>query len=91
MSSTQHPSETESMTIKVTEAIAKHRGVNPMSVDPPLHSVIDTDALDSLFTSTKDGPRQGTVTFEYGRDVVTVSGNEEVTIESTTKTLGDDR
>ena len=79
------------MTIKVAEEIAKHRGVNPMSVDPPLHSVIDTGALDSLFTSTKNGPRRGTVTFEYGDDVVIVAGSGEVTVESTTKILGDDQ
>ena len=42
----------------------------------PLYENIDLDALDDLFR----GPRQGTVTFEYGEYTVIVRGDVEVSL-----------
>ncbi|MXR50342.1 hypothetical protein GRX03_01790 [Halovenus sp. WSH3] len=37
----------------------------PDQVLPPLHSVVDTEALDSLIDSVLDGPTDGRVEFSY--------------------------
>lgn len=33
-----------------------------MELQPPLYTVVDTEALTNLFESTKNGPRSGAVT-----------------------------
>lgn len=43
-----------SLTNAVAEAIAEHRGVEPLDLDFSLYSSVDTEALDSLFASASD-------------------------------------
>lgn len=57
----------------VVMAVAERKGVGPTEV-PPLHDVIDPDALDDVFR----GRRSGRVTFEYAGYEVTVSGRRDV-------------
>ena len=61
-----------SLAIVAAIAAADHR--NPYEL-PPLHSAIDTDALDDLFSPTAtDGQRNGRLSFPYeGFDVTVFS------------------
>jgi len=58
--------------LRVVEAVADADGVDPVRLDPPLHSAIDPEALDRLFEPTPTGPRAGTVRFSYRDHDVTV-------------------
>ncbi|MFC6838458.1 HalOD1 output domain-containing protein [Halomarina ordinaria] len=51
------------MSTAVVEAIAAAERVDPVYLDPPLHEVIDADALDAMFEGTLSA---GVVAFEYG-------------------------
>lgn len=70
-----------SVTAAVVEAVAVHRSVDPVTLEPPLHDVIDTDALESLFAPTRRGSRSGTVTFVYDGLEVTVDADGTVDVE----------
>lgn len=71
----------------VVEALADAEGVSPAELSPPeyepLHTVIDVEALDSLFESRVDGrPRSdGSVSFQYCGYTVRVDAEGEVTLE----------
>lgn len=56
-----------SISERVIDRIADHRGVDPLDLETPLHEVVDPDALDTLFAPTSRGsPRPtGRVTFPY--------------------------
>lgn len=58
-------------------------GTDPLDL-PPLHDVIDPDALNELFAPTLAGPSRsgGTVTFEFAGYRVTVKGHGVVEIEA---------
>ena len=53
----------ERISLKVVEKVADREGVDPLALHPPLHTVIDTEALDSLFQSTPSTSRSGTLSF----------------------------
>ena len=53
----------------VIAAVAEHEGIEETELPKPLYTVIDTEALDSLF---RNG--HGTCTFEYLTYTVTVDG-----------------
>jgi len=67
--------------VRVVTEIADREGVDPVELTPRLHSVIDSEALDSLFQPTpkRDG-ESGFVEFQYqGYQVrVDASGDVEV-------------
>ncbi|MFD1589295.1 HalOD1 output domain-containing protein [Halorientalis brevis] len=68
---------------KVIHETAARKDVAPTDL-PPLHRVIDPDALDALFDPTVNAARMdGTTTFEYAGYDVTVhaDGYVEVTLE----------
>ena len=69
----------------VVDAVAEAKGVSPTEVHPPLHRVVDADALNRLFRSKQDAPA-GTprVTFSYAGHEVTVRGRNEVVVRSET-------
>lgn len=75
----QHSSE--AITLEIAEKVAERNGVEPHDLTPPLHSAIDTAALNKLFESTKNGPREGEVTFEYNGCTVRVVANGSVDVE----------
>ena len=71
----------ESVSLEVVQAVAEYEGVDPLSLEPPLHHVIDTDALDSLFESTGGKSLQsGSVEFTYRGHHVRVDSTGDVTV-----------
>lgn len=62
--------------ISVIEAVADAEGVDPLALEPPLHDVVDPEALDALFTASSTLPGgTGQVSFRYnGYDVVVENG-----------------
>lgn len=48
--------------MRVVDAIAAHEGVDPVGLTPPLHEVIDLEALENLFDGCR---RSGLVRFSY--------------------------
>lgn len=69
--------ESDSLSMRVVEAVAESTGVEPTQLQPPLYDVINPEALDSLF---RNG--DGSVTFSYCGRTVTVTNQAEITIES---------
>jgi len=75
--------ESHAPSYRVVDAVARELGESPTTLSPPLHDVIDTDALNALFESRStvdDCPLQ--IGFEYqGYDVsVLGNGDEEIVI-----------
>lgn len=63
----------EPLSSAVVSAIARHEGVDPVHLDPPLYEYIDPDALDSLF---RDGDESTVeLTFRYDGCVVRVDSD----------------
>lgn len=63
--------------MKVLDAVAQEAGVDPLDLDRRLATVIDTDALDALYTQ---GEPVATVEFTYHGYRVTVSQEGDVTV-----------
>lgn len=80
-SPTEPDAPSKSVTAAVVEAVAIHRDVDPTSLEPPLHDVVDTDALETLFAPTRQGSRSGTVTFVYDGLEVTVDAGGTVDVD----------
>nr|WP_170155581.1 HalOD1 output domain-containing protein [Halopiger aswanensis] len=73
-----------SISLKVVEKVADREGVDPVDLTPPLHTVVDTEALDSLFQSTSSTERAvGKVEFQYQGYQVQVDSSGEVQIGET--------
>lgn len=67
----------------VVEAVADASATEATQL-PPLHDVVDPDALDALFQPrhTGDEPRDsGLVSFEYAGHRVRVGGNGDISVE----------
>lgn len=80
----QSMSEGEPISLRVVEELADREGTDPAELQPPLHTVIDTDALDVLFESTSSTTRTGgTVEFRYRGYTVRVDGSGEIEIGET--------
>lgn len=74
---------TEDIGETIVEVVADLEGVDPSELTPPLYSVIDPDALESLFTSTDgDGPSHGHVSFRYHGYDVRVSSDGAIGIHN---------
>mgnify|MGYP006307149903 CR=1 FL=1 len=75
---------THSISLTVVEEIAKHEEVPPEELRPPLHYVIDTDALDSLFQSVAGEKAPTTVEFTYNDYIVSIdeTGDVDVTVQT---------
>ena len=70
----------ESASEAVVRAVADARGRDPIEL-PPLHNVIDPDALNELFSDTIAGTaRSGRLVFEYGGCTVALDGPNEVLV-----------
>jgi len=71
-----------SVTELVIDCLADATGRDPLEL-PPLWEVIDPDALNRLFVSTKTGgERIGTVTFTYCDHVVTIEKQSAVIVSA---------
>ncbi len=64
----------------VIEKLADADGVEPVELEPPLGTVIDTDALDRLFATRS--ATAGRVTFRYCDYDVTVTSEGNVMVSS---------
>lgn len=67
--------------IAVIEHVAEHEGIDPLELSPPLHDVIDPDALDRLCAGTETS---GLVAFSYCGYTVTVTTDGVVSLEERT-------
>jgi hypothetical protein len=73
------PSMPEPPSLTVIREIAEEKDIDPENIEPPLSTVIDTDALDRLFTGSEH--TDGRVTFEYSGYSVTVDSDGDVEID----------
>ena len=74
-------SEGASVSLKVVEKVADREGTDPAELHPPLHTAVNTEALDSLFRSTSSGARtNGMIEFEYQGYKIRIDGSGEVQI-----------
>ncbi len=64
----------------VVQAVATVEGVEPVDLDIPLFTVIDPDALDSLFESPSDDLG---VTFRYHGHEIELDSDLTVTVDGT--------
>lgn len=71
--------ETEVLHTKVITAVAERKGIDPIDLTPPLHSAIDPDALEALFSERDNGFVH--VEFTYAGVGVTIEGEGNVEIE----------
>jgi len=72
---------TENLNETIIDVVADLDGVDPVELTPPLYSVIDPDALESLFASTNgDAPPRGHVSFRYRGYDVRVSSDGPIEI-----------
>lgn len=69
----------KSPTLRVVDAIANQTDVDPTELTPPLGTVIDPEALDAVFEA--DASSDLRVSFEYAGYLVSLSSNEDVSIE----------
>lgn len=69
---------TDRLSTMILEEIAAQNGVDPVEVSPKLYTVIDTDALESLFFGETGGPAK--VEFPYAGHQVTIEGDEIVRV-----------
>ncbi|WP_276256727.1 HalOD1 output domain-containing protein [Halomontanus rarus] len=77
-------SEGTSVSIKVSDEVADREGTDPTELQPPLHTVVDTEALDDLFRQTPSTPGTiGTVEFQYRGYKIQVDSSGEVQIGET--------
>lgn len=74
----------------VVKAVSAVSGVRPTDLEP-LHSVLDTDALERLFEPTADGPRpqQNYVHFPVSEHDITVYADGVVVVEGPKRDDGD--
>ena len=77
-------SEGVAVSLKVVEKVASREGTDPVELQPPLHTVIDSEALDALFRSTRSRSRtKGTIEFQYQGYTIRIDSSGEVEIVNT--------
>ncbi|RQG90591.1 HalOD1 output domain-containing protein [Natrarchaeobius chitinivorans] len=69
------------VTYEVVRTIAEREDINPTELDPPLHTAINTEAVNQLFEPTTDGSRSGSVWFEYGGWTVRVLVDDSIDVK----------
>lgn len=80
----------ELMSVRVAEKIAAREGVPSSELTPPMYNVIDTDALDSLYSSTRDGQVKPNLEFTYNGYFVRIDSSGRIHIDETATTLDPD-
>lgn len=75
-SSRIQPSPETPLSIQVIQAVADHKGIDPLELSTPLFYSIDPEALDSLFQDTT-----GHLTFEYDGYTVTVDSSGSTNLD----------
>lgn len=69
------------LVLAISEAVAEREGVDIIELDSPLHEVIDTEALDTLFAAPQV---DASVTFTYCGYAVEVDGDGEIRVSEPT-------
>ncbi|WP_290810590.1 HalOD1 output domain-containing protein [Halovivax sp.] len=71
--------------VRIVTEVAAREGVDPAELTPPLHAVVDPEALDALFEPTSAGnrPSDGWVRFTYNGYEVTVAADGAVDVRET--------
>jgi hypothetical protein len=69
---------TETLSVRVTKAIAELEGCDPALVSPPLVDVIEPEAIDSL---TQWGDDTARIEFEYAGHEVSIEASGEVYVD----------
>lgn len=69
--------ETDQICIDVVETIARVTDSDPLAMDPPLYDIVDTDALDSLYSNGANV----VVEFEYDGYEVRIDTDQTVTVD----------
>lgn len=74
-----------SMTVAVAEAVSSFENCDPTAL-PPLHDVVDCDALDALLDTESDthADRDCIVSFEFSDSHVTIENGERIVVEEAT-------
>lgn len=71
----------ESVGYRVVEAIAEATGTDPVALDPPLHAVVDWDALETLYDQRSCRERTAPeVSFEYADLTVRIDEGGRVSV-----------
>lgn len=82
MSRTHGPTATASdePSVAVAVAVAARERVDPVELTPPLHDVVDPDALDALFADRDARDQAVSVAFDYCGYRVEISGDGTVDV-----------
>lgn len=72
--------ESESATAAIVRAVTAMAECDSEALPQVLHDVVDTDALDTLFTATDDGMVDGYVTFVYCGYEVTIHTDRTIVV-----------
>ena len=72
------------MTVAVVEAVSSFENCEPTAL-PPLHRVLDADALDALFEpGGANSDRDCSVSFAFSDSHVTIENSERIVVEADT-------
>lgn len=69
----------DTLAYRVVEAVADTKDVDPISLQPPLGSVVDADALRTILAA--DGSSPVKIRFQYADCHVEVSKDDDVAVE----------
>ncbi|MFC6768627.1 HalOD1 output domain-containing protein [Natrinema soli] len=72
----------QSLSLKIVDKVAEREGVQPEELNPPIHSAINTDALDSLYDARDSERNPSTIEFAYNGYTVTVDSRGDVDLEN---------
>lgn len=76
--------EERSISLTVVSKVAAHEDTAVEELQPPIHTAVDTDALDSLFQSPNADGEYPSVEFTYKGYTIRVDGPDEITISDPT-------
>lgn len=71
--------ERDPLSTRVVTMVAERKGVDPAELTPPLHSAVEPDALEALFSEGKSGFVR--LQFTYDGFEVSIEGDENPEIE----------
>lgn len=72
----------QSVSARIIDAVASATETDPLEIEPPLYSAVDTDALDRLAGSDSGAAVQ--VEFEYADHDIAVDGDGTIAVDGTT-------
>lgn len=69
-----------SISLKVVTKVAEREGIAPEELEPPLHSAVDTEALDSIFRPPTSDREPVSIVFTYKGYTIRVDGPDEIRV-----------